>query len=76
MSTKAHKFRRHFGRPEVHAENNRAAAELILAKAQPGDDGLAIHWARAVLADGQRPQPCEDDAHGRVIGRAKKSLYL
>ncbi len=51
--TKAQKFRRRFGDPSQHAEANRRAAEVILQNAKPGEDGLAVTWARGILANGE-----------------------
>jgi hypothetical protein len=57
MPEKARKFRRRFGSPAAGIEEqNRRAAQIILAKAKPGDDGLAVQWARGILSDQQHAQ--------------------
>jgi hypothetical protein len=54
MPTKARKFRRRFGSPAAGIEEqNRRAADIILANGNPGDDGLAVQWARGIL--GKQP---------------------
>lgn len=51
MSAKARKFRRFFGSPvDSFADQNLAAARLILADVSPHDDSIAIQWARMVIA--------------------------
>ena len=56
VPAKAQIFRQRFGSPAAGIEEqNRRAADIILANAKPGDNGLAVQWAREVLA--ARPQP-------------------
>lgn len=47
--TKGQRFRKALGDPFNHVVSNRKAAELILEKAAPGDDSIAVQWARRVL---------------------------
>ncbi len=53
-AAKAKAFRRRFGGcAEAFQRQNKTCAEIILRNASPGDDSLAIRWAKQVLGRGQ-----------------------